>query len=82
MTYYEERVAKAKALVKYAEKGFKSSVIETAGVITKLTTDALIDSVPELLEHLLLEYEALNEVREDLKRATERLEEVRLHDSD
>ena len=79
MAYYEERVVKAKALVSYAEKGFKSSVLETAGVISKLAADGLIDSVPDLIKHLLLEYEALDEVRCDLGRAEEMLVEVNNH---
>jgi hypothetical protein len=82
MTYYEERVEKAKALVNYAEKGFKGSVLNTAGVISKLAADCLIDAVPELLEHLLLEYEALGEVRADLERAMKYLEEANNRDSD
>lgn len=76
MSYYEERVAKAKTLVSYAERGFKSSALETAGVISKLAADGLIDYIPDHLEHLLLEYEALKEVREDLNRAEDRLVEA------
>ena len=75
MSYYEERVEKAKALVNYAEKGFKASVLETAGTMTKLAADGLIDTVPELVKHLLLEYEALEEVRADLERAMKYMEE-------
>ncbi len=82
MAYYEERVAKAQALVRYAERGFKHSVIETAGAVTQMAAASNIDAVPELLEHLLLEYEILKEVRADLERAMKYLEEEKTHGSD
>lgn len=74
MTYYEERVAKAKALVSYAERGFKKSVVETSGTIATLALSNSIDEIPAQLEHLLLEYEAVKDVREDLERAMKYLE--------
>ena len=69
MTYYEERVAKAKALVNYAERGFKKSVVEASGTIANLALSNSIDEIPAQLELLLLEYEVVKDVREDLERA-------------
>jgi hypothetical protein len=71
MSYAEERVYKAKVLVKFAEEGFRKSVDEVA----KQIFDVSIDDVPKMLEALMLEYEALKDVRKDLDYAKKHLAE-------
>lgn len=74
MSYYEERCLKAKAIVNYAVAGFRRSVLDAAEDLPDVVTED-IDKVPAIFEQLLLEYEALQEVRGDYARAKERLEE-------
>ena len=75
MNYYEERCIKTKAIVEYAEEGFKNSVIRKARFIIENIDEEEIDAVPEILEKLLIEYEALQDARADYERAKERLAE-------
>lgn len=67
MSYYKERVVKAAAIVRYAEEGFWRQIVAVAKDL--LESNSNIDTVPEKLEQLLLEYEAVKEAREDLERA-------------
>ncbi len=72
MSYAEERLFKATAIAKYAEEGFEASVRKVGQML--LETE-FIEDVPDLLESLLLEYQALKEVKEDLERAKKYLAE-------
>lgn len=71
MTYAKERFIKATVAVNYAEAGFEKSVREVSAILAECD----VDSVPDILEHLNLEYELLKETREDLERAKKYLEE-------
>lgn len=72
MSYAEERLFKATVIAKYAEEGFEASVRKVGQML--LETE-FIEDVPDLLESLLLEYQALKEVKEDLERAKKYLAE-------
>jgi NifU-like protein involved in Fe-S cluster formation len=69
MSYGEEKIFKATVIVKYAEEGFKASARKVGQMLAETEFLEDIEDVPDLLKSLLLEYEALKEVREDLERA-------------
>lgn len=75
MTYFEEKVVKEEAIVRYVEEGFDRSV--RAFAEDYILTPCTIDEIPEKFERLLLEYEALKDLRSDLERAKEYLERDR-----
>lgn len=72
MTYYEEKKVKAEAIVRFAEEGFSRSVVAVA---KELIDHIMVDEVPEKLKRLLIEYEAIEDAREELERIKEYLAE-------
>lgn len=64
MTYREEKRIKVEVAVKYAEEGFRNSVVDAANEIATLP----IDEVPAVLDRLLAEYEVVTEAREERDR--------------
>jgi hypothetical protein len=68
ISYEKERLFKATVIAKYAEEGFTASVRKVGQMLLE---EEDIEEIPHLLESLLLEYQALQEVNEDLKRVRE-----------
>lgn len=64
MTYREEKRIKVEVAVKYAEEGFRNSLIDAANELATLP----IDQAPDLLARLLAEYEVVTETREERDR--------------